>query len=100
MRHRTEPLHSRQEDAEMERKRDRILDAITKIAANLMAAPSLDAALPVALRHVGKAIAADRVVLLESTQAPEGGFLVNERGTWNAPGVEPQMRSGEMAGRP
>jgi len=100
MRHRTEPLHSRQEDAEMERKRDRILDAITKIAANLMAAPSLDAALPVALRHVGKAIAADRVVLLESTRAPDGGFLVNERGTWNAPGVEPQMRSGEMAGRP
>ena len=31
---------------------------------------------------------------------PDGRFLVNERGTWNAPGVEPQMRPGEMAGRP
>lgn len=81
-------------------KRDRILDAIARIAAHLMSDPSLDAALPAALRRVGEAIGADRVVLLESSRAPDGGFLVNERGTWNAPGVDPQVHVGELAGRP
>ena len=81
-------------------KRDRILDAITKIAAHLMAAPSLDAALPAALQHAGEAVAADRVVVLEGARAPDGSLLVNERGAWNAPGVEPQVRAGDMAGRP
>jgi len=67
-------------DANTERKQDSFLDAITKIAADLMAAPSLDAALPAAFREVGEAIAAHRVVLLESIQAPDGGFLMSERG--------------------
>jgi diguanylate cyclase (GGDEF)-like protein/PAS domain S-box-containing protein len=81
-------------------KPDRILDAIAKIAADLIAAPSLDAALPVTLQQVGEAIAADRVVVLEATHAPGGGFLLNERSAWNAPGVEPRMHPGEMAGSP
>ena len=100
LRHRTEPLRSRKEDAETERTQDRILDAITKIATSLTAAPSLDAALPAALRRVGEAIAADRVVLLESTQASDGRSLANERGTWNAPGVESQIRFDEIPGKP
>ena len=82
------------------RKRDRILDAITQIASELMADPSLDVALPAALRQAGEAVAADRVVLLEGARAPDGSFLVSERGAWNAPGVEPQVRTGDMAGRP
>ena len=81
-------------------KRDRILDAIAKIAADLMASPSLDAALPAALQQAGEAVAADRVVVLEAVRTADGRFLVNERAAWNAPGVEPQMRAGEMAGRP
>lgn len=100
IRHRTEPLNSRKEDAEAERIRDRILAAITRIAADLTMAPSFDAALPAALRHVGEAVAADRIVLLESTRAPDGSFLANERGRWNASCVEAQIRSGEMGGRP
>jgi diguanylate cyclase (GGDEF)-like protein/PAS domain S-box-containing protein len=81
-------------------KRDRILDAISKIAAQLMWNPSLDAALPAALQQVGEAVAADRVVVLERSLGTGGGFLVSERSTWNARGVEPQVRPGEMAGRP
>jgi diguanylate cyclase (GGDEF)-like protein/PAS domain S-box-containing protein len=81
-------------------KRDRILDAIAKIAAGLMAAASLDDALPAALQQVGEAIGADRVVVLEATRAPEGGFLVHERGAWNAPGVAPRIRAGDAAGGP
>ena len=84
-------------------KRDRILDAITKIATGLLAAHTLDAALPAALRQAGDAIGADRVVVLEATRAPDGGFLVHERGAWNAPGVEPLVqvaRAGELGGRP
>ncbi|HET6206475.1 MAG TPA: PAS domain S-box protein, partial [Terracidiphilus sp.] len=78
-------------------KRDRILDAITKIAAGLLAATTLDAALPAALRQVGEAIGTDRVVVLKATRAPDGGFLVHERGAWNAPGVEPRIHAGEPA---
>jgi len=81
-------------------KRDRILDAITRIAAGLLAAHTLDAALPAALRQVGEAIGADRVVVLKARRAPDGGFLVHERGAWNAPGVEPRIHTGEPAGRP
>jgi diguanylate cyclase (GGDEF)-like protein/PAS domain S-box-containing protein len=81
-------------------KRDRILDAITKIAAELLAAPTLDAALPAALQQAGEAIGADRVVVLKATRAPDGGFLVHERGAWNAPGVAPRIRAGEPAGGP
>ena len=81
-------------------KRDRILDAIAKIAAGLMAAASLDDALPAALQQVGEAIGADRIVVLEATRAPAGGFLVHERGAWNAPGVAPRIRAGDAAGGP
>jgi len=81
-------------------KRDRILDAITKIAAGLMGASSVDSMLPAALRLAGEAIGADRVVVLESARSADGGFLVDERGTWNAPGVEPQMRAGNLARNP
>ena len=81
-------------------KRDRILDAIAKIAAELMAAPFLDDALPSALRQAGEAVAADRAVLLEVARNPDGGLQVSERGIWNAPDVEPQMRAGEIAGKP
>ena len=81
-------------------KRDRILDAITKIAAELMAAASLDDALPAALQQAGEAIGADRVVVLKATRAPDGGFLLHERGAWNAPGVEPRIHAAEQPGRP
>jgi diguanylate cyclase (GGDEF)-like protein/PAS domain S-box-containing protein len=79
--------------------RDRILDAITKIAAGLLAAHTLDAALPAALQQAGEAIGADRVVVLKATRTPAGGFLVHERGAWNAPSVKPQIRAGEPAGK-
>jgi len=81
-------------------KRDRILDAIARIAAELMAASSLDDALPAALRQAGEAVTADRAVLLEISRNPDGGFQVSERGIWNAPNVEPQMHPDGIAGRP
>jgi diguanylate cyclase (GGDEF)-like protein/PAS domain S-box-containing protein len=94
-------LSARQEDAERELlKRERILDAITKIAAALLAAHTLDSVLPAALRQVGEAIATDRVVVLETTRAPDGGFLVHERGAWNAPGMEPPAHAGKLDGGP
>jgi hypothetical protein len=55
-------------------KRDRILDAIAKIAAELMATASLDAALPAALQQAGEAVAADRVVVLEAVRTADGEF--------------------------
>ena len=81
-------------------KRDRILDAIARIAAQLMSDRSLDAALPAALQQAGEAVAADRAVLLEVSRNPDGGFEVSERGIWNAPNLEPQMRPGEITGKP
>ena len=94
-------LYVRRVEAETELlKREHLLDTITKIAADLMAAPSLDAALPAALRQTGEAVAADRVVLLEGTRAADGSFVVNEQAAWNAPGVVPQMRAGELGETP
>ena len=94
-------LYVRRVEAEAELvKRDRILDAITRIAAELMEDPTLDVALPAALQQAGEAVAADRVVVLAGTRMPDGRFTVDERGAWNAPGVEPQVRVGQMAGRP
>jgi diguanylate cyclase (GGDEF)-like protein/PAS domain S-box-containing protein len=81
-------------------KRDRILDAIATIAVSLMSAPSLDGALPAALQRAGEAVAADRVVLLERSPGTGTGFLVNERGAWNAPGVEPRIHPREITGTP
>ena len=81
-------------------KRDRILDAIARIAAHLMSDPSLDAALPAALQQAGEAVAADRVVVLEVSRTVRTVVSGQRAGLWNAPGVEPQMRAGEMAGTP
>jgi hypothetical protein len=82
-------------------KRDRILDAITKIAAGLLAAPHTRC------RNAGRAPAGGRnhcrrscVVVLRATRGPDGGFLVHQRGAWNAPGVEPRIHAGGPSGRP
>ena len=94
-------LYLRRVEAEAELlKRDRILDAITKIAAQLMRDPSFNAALPDALRQAGEALAVDRVVVLERSPDVQGGLLVNERVAWNAPGAEPQMQPGTMDAEP
>ena len=63
--HPSVPVNPEQELLE----RDRILDAITKIAVELMPASSLDAALPTVLRLAGEAIAADRVLFLHQGKA-------------------------------
>ena len=90
-------LYVRRVEAETELlSREHLLDAITKIAADLMASPSLDSVLSAALRQAGEAVAADRVVLLEATRAADGSFVVSEQAAWNAPGVAPQTRAGEI----
>jgi len=56
-----EPPNSGSNPGAASLKPNRILDAIARIAANLITAPSLDTALPAALQGIGEAIAADRV---------------------------------------
>ncbi|HYL38415.1 MAG TPA: EAL domain-containing protein [Bryobacteraceae bacterium] len=93
-------VDERKRAAEELRKRDRILDAIARIAAELMAAPSPEAAVPEVLHLAGEAVGADRVIVLENTRSPEGAALVCERYTWNAPGAEPQTPPGFLKSQP
>jgi len=79
-------------------KQDRILGAISRIATDLMVSTALEAALPDALRLAGEAVAADRVLVLEGIPSADGGLRVHTRSAWNAPGVEPSVRAGALAG--
>ncbi len=62
--------------------RDRILDAITRATAELVGAPSVAAAMPTALRIIGRALASDRVMVLR--RSGETGKVILMYG-WQKP---------------
>ena len=73
------------------RRRDAILEAVSRGAQRLVATPSWRDAAPDFLQELGEAAATSRSYLFETTSTDDGRNAVSQRFEWVAPGVTPEL---------
>ena len=73
------------------RRRDAILEAVSRGAQRLVATPSWRDAAPDFLQELGEAADTSRSYLFETTSTDDGRNTVSQRFEWVAPGVTPEL---------
>ena len=74
-------------------RRDAILVAVNRVAAQLLAEPDWEIAAPGLLERLGVAVGASRAYLFENGVGPDGRALTSQRFEWVEAGIEPQLEN-------
>ncbi len=74
-------------------RRDAILEAVSLIAAQLLAEPDWQTVAPALLERLGTAVGASRAYLFENGLGPDGRVVTSQRFEWVGRGVEPQLEN-------
>ena len=78
------------------RRRDAVLEAVSRSAERLVAEPSWRDAAPLLLRELGEATEASRSYLFEAKMQPDGRRTVSQRFEWVAPGITSELANEVM----
>ncbi len=80
------------------KRRDAILDAVSRVADVMAASGPWERRVPDALAFLGRATGVSRVYIFDVTTGPTGRVVVNQRFEWVADGVTPQIDVPELQG--
>ncbi len=73
------------------RRRDAILEAVSRSAERLLLEPTWREAAPSVLEELGTAVGASRAYLFENGVAPDGAVVTSQRAEWVATGIQPEL---------
>ncbi|HWN22555.1 MAG TPA: PAS domain S-box protein [Gaiellaceae bacterium] len=73
------------------RRRDAILEAVSRSAERLLLEPTWREAAPSVLEELGTAVGASRAYLFENGVAPDGAVVTSQRAEWVAAGIKPEL---------
>ena len=78
------------------RRRDAILEAVSRSAERLLLEPTWREAAPSVLEELGTAVGASRAYLFENDVASDGTVVTSQRAEWVASGIKPQRANPVM----
>ena len=78
------------------RRRDAILEAVSRSAERLLLEPTWREAAPSVLEELGTAVGASRAYLFENGVAPDGAVVTSQRAEWVAAGIQPELDNSVM----
>jgi PAS domain S-box-containing protein len=73
------------------RRRDAILEAVSRSAERLLLEPTWREAAPKVLEELGQAVGASRAYLFENGVAPDGAAITSQRAEWVADGIHAEL---------
>ena len=78
------------------RRRDAILEAVSRSAERLLLEPTWREAAPSVLEELGTAVGASRAYLFENDVAPDGSVVTSQRAEWVATGIKPERDNPDL----
>jgi PAS domain S-box-containing protein len=75
------------------RRRDAVLEAISRTAARMLAEDEWQASAPELLRSLGEAVDASRAYVFENAVRQDGAVVTSQRFEWTAPGIAPELEN-------